>query len=89
MNIYFTYNTQKDFDSFLNVENLKDYAIHHIDSGTLHGKKEAYKLKSEWGAKLDPFILIIDDKNKPIKAFYSECKTDAITQFTQYSNKET
>lgn len=54
-----------------------------IDSMTRTGKKEAWKLKSYYGAKLDPFAVILDN-DKPIKAFYSETKKDIIEEILQY-----
>lgn len=85
--LYFTYNKQEDYNRLLKIKSIEDYFLHTIDSGTLKGKKEAYKIKSEWGAKLDPFIIIYDN-GRPTKAFYSECSEDAITQFiTESENK--
>lgn len=42
-----------------------------IDSNSLYTKKMAYTIKSEWGARLEPFI-IIKDKDKVLRCFYSE-----------------
>lgn len=58
--------------------------FHFIDSMTKKGKKEAYRLKSHYAAKLDPFAVILD-KNKPIKAFYSEAE-DVIDSLIKYLN---
>ena len=57
-----------------------------LDVETLKGKKEAFKLKSHWGARLDPFI-IIEDNGKAIKAFYTEAG-DAISEFLNYIENE-
>ena len=46
-----------------------------------------YKIKVRSGSN-DPFIIIFDEQNKPIKAFYSECNSDAICQFDEYTNKK-
>lgn len=54
---------------------------------TLKGKKEAWKLKSHWAAKLDPFVLITDLEDKPIKVFYSE-SGDAIEELNKYLENE-
>lgn len=45
--------------------------FHFIDPLSKKGKKEAWALKNYWGAKLDPFAVVMDG-DKPIKAFYSE-----------------
>lgn len=56
------------------ITKLKEYSdIHLIDAQTFKGKKEARILKSHWGAKLDPFAIIMDG-DIPIKAFYSEAE---------------
>ena len=81
--LYFTYNKQEDYDRLLKIKGIEDYFLHTADSGTLKGKKEAYKIKSEWGAKLDPFLITYNDE-RPIKAFYSECPEDAIQQFSSW-----
>ena len=49
---------------------------------TLKSNKEAFKLKSHWGARLDTFI-IIGDNGKAIKDFYTEAG-DAISEFLNY-----
>lgn len=56
-----------------------------IDITTMKGKKKGWALKSHWGAKLDPFILITKN-NVPIKAFYSEDKKDIINETIKYLN---
>ena len=58
--------------------------FHFIDSMTKKGKKEAYRLKSHYAARLDPFAVILD-KNKPIKAFYTEAE-DVIDSLIKYLN---
>lgn len=47
-----------------------------IDSNSLYTKKLAYTIKSEWGARLEPFI-VIKDKDKVLRCFYSE-KSDMV-----------
>ena len=58
--------------------------FHFIDSMAKKSKKEAYRLKSYYAARLDPFAVILD-KNKPIKAFYSEAE-DVIDSLIKYLN---
>lgn len=60
--------------------------IHFIDERTLKGKKEAFKLKSFWGAKITPFAIILED-DKAIKAFYSETDNDIIESLIEYLNE--
>ena len=55
-----------------------------IDSLSKKGKKEAWKIKTYYGAKLDPFAVILDN-TKPVKAFYSEAE-DVIDSLIKYLN---
>lgn len=57
--------------------------IHFIDEGSLKGKKEAFKLKGAWGARLTPFVAVFDGE-EIIKAFYSEADNDVIGSLIKY-----
>lgn len=59
--------------------------FHFIDPLSKKGKKEAWALKSYWGARLDPFAIVMDG-NKPIKAFYSESE-NVIDNLISYLNE--
>ena len=58
--------------------------FHFVDSLAKKSKKEAWRIKSYYGAKLDPFAVILDDE-KPIKAFYIEAE-DVINSLIKYLN---
>ena len=58
--------------------------FHFVDSLAKKGKKEAWRIKSYYGAKLDPFAVILDNE-KPIKAFYTEAE-DVINSLIKYLN---
>ena len=58
--------------------------FHFVDSLAKKSKKEAWRIKSYYGAKLDPFAVILDDE-KPIKAFYTEAE-DVINSLIKYLN---
>lgn len=58
--------------------------FHFVDSLAKKSKKEAWRIKSYYGAKLDPFAVILDNK-KPIKAFYTEAE-DVIDSLIKYLN---
>lgn len=55
-----------------------------IDSLCKKSKNKAKKIKSYYGAILDPFAVILEDE-KPIKAFYSEAE-DVIDSLIKYLN---
>ena len=58
--------------------------FHFVDSLAKKSKKEAWRIKSYYGAKLDPFAVILDNE-KPIKAFYTEAE-DVIDSLIKYLN---
>ena len=58
--------------------------FHFVDSLAKKSKKEAWRIKYYYGAKLDPFAVILDDE-KPIKAFYTEAE-DVIDSLIKYLN---
>ncbi len=82
MKVFVTYNNDNQIKKISESE-LDSEIFHFIDSRTLKGKKEAYKLRSHWGSRIDPFAIVMDDENKPIKAFYSE-DTNVIETLLDY-----
>lgn len=62
------------------AQDLKDYLVNYpllkfetYNEQTMNERKKAFGLKSEWGAKITPFAILIDDeKDKPLIGFYSE-----------------
>lgn len=78
------YDNTKDRE-LLNLINSKfPIFINYINYNTATGRKESYKVKSSWGARKNPFVLVKDDE-KIIKVFYSE-KSNAIQQLINYLN---
>lgn len=78
------------YSDYKKVEKIKDETkssliFNFIDVTTRKGKKEGWSVKSHWGAKLDPFILVVRDET-PIRAFYSEDKKDPVTEAIKYLN---
>lgn len=58
--------------------------FHFVASLAKKSKKEAWRIKSYYGAKLDPFAVVLDN-DKPVKAFYTEAE-DVIDSLTKYLN---
>lgn len=81
--IFVTYNNEEQIKK---LEGFELSNFHFIDTGTKKGSKEGWKLKSHWGAKLDPFILITENET-PIKAFYSEAG-DVINNLIKHLENE-
>lgn len=62
--------------------------INYIDYTTSQGKKEAYRIKSHWAARANPFVELWDE-DKVIKVFYSDAEGDnAIYQLINYLNND-
>ena len=79
------YENQKDRE-LLNMVNSKfPIFIHYIDFNTVEGRKEAYKIKSHWGAKKNPFVVLTEGDNV-VDVFYSE-KDNAINQLINCINE--
>ena len=57
-----------------------------IDESSRKGRKEAYALKSHWGARLTPFVVCYN-KDNAIKVFYSETGEDVIKSLIDYLNE--
>lgn len=60
--------------------------FHFIDDRTYVGKKDSWKIKGTFGAKLTPFIAVFEGE-KPLKAFYSETGEDVIDSLIKYLNE--
>lgn len=58
-----------------------------INESSRKGKKEAYALKSHWGARLTPFALCMDGE-QAVKAFYSETGEDVIKSLIDFINSQ-
>lgn len=84
--IYITFE-DKYIPEYVYKSNLPEgLYFHFYDELTKTGKKDAYKLKSEWGARKSPFALVCD-KDNPIKAFYSEADNDIINSLINFINE--
>lgn len=60
--------------------------FHFIDDRTHVGKKDSWKIKGAFGAKLTPFVVVYEGE-KPLKAFYSETGEDVIQSLINYLNE--
>lgn len=80
------------FDNLKDKELIKlinlstPFYVEFIDSNTKDGKKKAYNLKGYYGARLNPFVELVDDEDKLIKVFYSE-EENACYQLIKYLNE--
>lgn len=80
MKIKIVYDNTKDRELIELVEFSTPFFIEYIDARTRNGKKEAYQIKSEFGAKKHPFVVVYDDEDKFKQCFWSE-SGNAVQQF--------
>lgn len=86
MEVYLVYDDIKDKEWIEKMDNRKFY----YKFFNMHKKSDiskGFKIKEEWAAKLNPFILIKQD-DKPIKCFYSETGENAVSQFLKWKSYE-
>lgn len=72
MKVIVVYSNPKDKELIELVEFLTPFFIEFIDIKTKNGKKEGHRIKSEFGARKDPFIVVYDNEDKFKQCFWSE-----------------
>lgn len=72
-------NNLNDEKKVLSRESPSGYYFSFLDLGSMLCRADAYALKSEWGARKDPFALV-KDKDKVLRCFYSEEGKDVIDE---------
>lgn len=84
--VYIVYNNDDTIKGIGDTFKVSPF-FHFIDSRTLKGRKEAFKLKGKFAAKLDPFAVCMN-KDTAVKAFYTEADSDIIKSLINYLNDE-
>lgn len=72
-------NNLEDEQKVLSREYPSRYYFSFLDTGSKLCRADAFALKSEWGARKDPFALV-KDKDKVLRCFYSEKSNDVIDE---------
>lgn len=80
MKVKVIYENKKDKELIELVRFSTPFFVEYIDATTKNGKKESYRIKSPFAAKMNPFIVVYDDEDNFVSAFYSE-KSNACQQF--------
>ena len=80
------YENKKDREFLDLIDSKIPIFIRYIDYNTIEGRKEAYKVKSHWAARMNPFVVVQEDE-EIIKVFYSESGKNAIQQLINYLNE--
>lgn len=84
--VYIIYNDNNHIKRIGDATTIASPFFHFIDDRTYKGRKDAWKLKGSFGAKLTPFAVAFEGE-KPLKAFYSETGEDVIESVIEYLNK--
>lgn len=84
--VYLVYNNDQVLKKLGDTLKVSPF-FHFIDDRTHKGKKESWKVKGGFGAKLTPFAVVYD-KDEPIRAFYSETGEDIVELLIKYLNGE-
>lgn len=64
----------------------KETFLTWLDLNTMEGKKKGLKLKGQYGARKNPFV-IIEKEDKLKKVLWSEGKDDAINQLIKWATE--
>lgn len=86
MDVYVVYNNDTVLGRIGDTLKVSPF-FHFIDDRTRKGKKDSWKIKGSFGAKLTPFAVVCEGE-KPLKAFYSETGEDVIKSLIEYLNGE-
>lgn len=54
-----------------------------IDSNSAYTKKDAYALKTDWGAKKEPFCMV-KEKDNVLRCFYSESSDKVLDEALEF-----
>lgn len=73
----------EDERKVLNSDIVDKFYFSFIDSNSALTKKEAYNLKTDWGAKKEPFALI-KHRDKILRCFYTEKTDNVIDEALQF-----
>lgn len=89
MVIRIVYNSEihniKDIIDELNQRHIK-YEL--FDNNYSKDKKKGYKVKGAFSARLDPFMGVYDDNDKPIKGFYSEVSECTLSNLIKFLDEK-
>lgn len=82
------YDNRADRELLETVNSKFPIFINYVDFNSKTGKKTAYKIKSHWAARANPFVEL-KEEDKVIKVFYSDSKGDnAILNFINFLNND-
>lgn len=83
MKVKIVYDNPRDKELIELVKFDTPFFVEYIDARTVNGLKESYKIKSEFGARENPLIVLYNDEDEFITCFWSE-NGNACQQFVNY-----
>lgn len=86
IDIYIVYDNDKQIEKVRNLNN-ESLTFHFVDITTRKGKKEGWRIKNGWSARLNPFVLVLKDNN-PTSVFYTEHEDVIKALLTYITNKQ-
>ena len=86
MKVIVIYENNKDKELIELIDFSTPYFVDYIDVKTRKGLKESYKIKNQFGARKNPFVVLYNDEDKFVKCFWSE-EGNAVQQFINYLSK--
>ena len=86
MDIYIVYDDSTHRELIEMVEFKKQPFLHFLDMNTLEGKKKGFKLKGQYGAKKNPFV-VVEENDQLQKVFWSEGEDDAVNQLIKWATE--
>lgn len=73
----------EDAEYILKSPTVDRFYFTFVDSNSAYTKKEAYTLKTDWGAKKEPFC-IVKEKDKVLRCFYSESSNKVLDDALEF-----
>lgn len=83
--VYLVTKNPEDKERLIKEESSKSMYLTVYNMNTASGKKDGLKLKSYYGAKKDPFIVVLKQETEP-KCFYTEASDDVVGDFLNWFN---
>jgi dUTP pyrophosphatase len=83
--VYLVTKNPKDKERLIKEESSKSMYLTVYNMNTASGKKDGLKLQSYYGAKKDPFIVVLKQETDP-KCFYTEASDDVVGDFLNWFN---
>lgn len=87
IDLYLVFDNINDLNKLEEIINDKNFYLHYLDVNNHYDRSKAFKFKGEWSARQNPFILL-EEKGKVLKAYYSEIGENAVTQFIKDYTKD-